>query len=141
MAVLSGSCCCGNVKYEVTEQPVQKALCHCHQCQKVSGSAYTTNILVPKDAYKITSGTPKQYTFTQAPSGIKFTVSFCGDCSSPVGKGSDDKAFSTVYIVPAGTLDGDKGIEAGKPDAELWTPMRATWLSGVGDAAQLQGFA
>jgi len=141
MAVLTGSCCCGALKYEVTEQPVQKALCHCLQCRKVTGSSYTSNILIPRNAFTLTSGTPKTYTFTQADSGIKFTIQFCGDCSSIVGKSSDDESFKGVFIVTAGTVDGDKELDAGKPDAELWTVHRAGWLSGLEGVGQVAGFA
>jgi len=97
--------------------------------------------MVPRDSYKLTAGTPKSYTFIQQPSQIPFTISFCGDCSSVIGKGSDNVAFAPVYIVPAGSIDGGEGMKIGKPAAELWAPMRAEWLTEVEGTAQLQGFA
>jgi hypothetical protein len=120
---------------------IVKALCHCLQCQRVTGSAYTSNILVPRDSFKIVTGTPKKYTFTQSDSGIPFTISFCGECSSVVNKQSDDEAFKAVTIVPAGSVDGNAGIEFGKPDAELWVTHRASWVGETAGAAQVQGFA
>jgi len=140
MAVLTGSCSCGTVAYEVTEQPVQKALCHCLQCRKVTGSAYTSNILVPRNAFTITAGEPKKYTFTQTESSIKFTIQFCGNCSSVVGKSSDHNSFKNVFIVTAGSVDGDASLESGKPDAELWSVHRASWLSGLEGVVQVAGF-
>jgi hypothetical protein len=116
-----------------------KALCHCIQCQKVTGSAFTSNILCPRGSFKVVSGDPKKYTFTQSDSGIPFTISFCGECSSVINKESDDEAFKGVTIVPAGSVDGT-GIEAGKPDAELWVSHRASWLGETEGAAQVQGF-
>ena len=44
-------------------------------------------------------------------------------------------------MVPAGSVDGGKGMEIGKPDAELWAPMRAEWVKEVEGSAQLKGFA
>lgn len=140
MTVLTGSCSCGAVTYEVTEQPVQKALCHCLQCRKVTGSAYTSNIMVPRNAYIVTAGEPKEYTFTQTESGVKFTIKFCGNCSSVVGKSSTDDSFKGVFMVPAGSVDGDATLESGKPDAELWSVHRASWLSGLEGVAQVAGF-
>jgi hypothetical protein len=97
--------------------------------------------MVPRASYKLTAGTPKNYTFIQQPTQIPFTIAFCGDCSSVIGKGSEDPAFAPVYIIPAGSVDGGKGMEIGKPDAELWAPMRAEWVKEVEGSAQLKGFA
>jgi hypothetical protein len=97
--------------------------------------------MVPRDAYKVTAGTPKSYTFIQQPSQVPFTIAFCGECSSVIGKGSDNPAFAAAYIVPAGSIDGGEAMKIGKPDAELWAPMRAGWLKEVEGCAQLQGFA
>jgi len=97
--------------------------------------------MVPRNAYKLTAGTPKNYTFIQQPSKIPFTIAFCSDCSSVIGKGSDNEAFAPVYIVPAGSVDGGEGMKIGKPGAELWVPMRAEWVEEVKGCVQLQGFA
>jgi hypothetical protein len=97
--------------------------------------------LIPRNAFAITLGTPKSYTFTQSDSGIKFTTQFCGNCSSVVGKSSDDDSFKDVFIVTAGTIDGDSTLDAGKPDAELWTLHRAGWLGETVGAKQFAGFA
>lgn len=98
--------------------------------------------MVPHEYYKLTAGSPKSYTFIQQPSQIPFTICFCGDCSSVIGKGSSyNAAFAPVYIVPAGSIDGGEGLKIGKPGAELWAPMRAEWLKDVEGSVQLQGFA
>lgn len=139
MAVLTGSCACGALKYEVTAQPLQKALCHCRNCQKLTGTAFTTNLLVPSSSFKVTAGKPKFWSFKQEPSGIAFLTTFCGTCGTNLRKESDDKAFSDVSIVQAGTVDeGDAGD--GRPVVELWTPMRKSWVGAVEGATQAEGF-
>ena len=37
--VLTGSCLCGQVRFEVTEPPVSASYCHCTRCQKRTGTA------------------------------------------------------------------------------------------------------
>lgn len=41
----TGSCLCGNVKYAITGQPFSSAVCHCYNCQKITGSAFATNAM------------------------------------------------------------------------------------------------
>ncbi|KIW09071.1 uncharacterized protein PV09_00019 [Verruconis gallopava] len=138
--VVTGSCACGALKYQIdAEPPFKKALCHCGNCQKLSGTSYTTNVLVPRTSFKLLSGTPKDWSFTQNPSGIVFKTSFCGDCGGMIMKQSEDEAFKDVYIVQAGTADGD--AFAGAPDVELWVPQRQAWVNAVHGAAQAQTFA
>jgi hypothetical protein len=96
--------------------------------------------MVPRASYTLTSGSPNTYTFIQQPTKIPFTISFCSECSSVVGKCSENEAFKAVYMIPAGSVDGDEGMMGGKPDAELWTSMRAAWLKDIEAAAQLKGF-
>jgi hypothetical protein len=46
---------------EYQGEPAVTALCHCTDCQKWTGGAYTSNVVVPRTAFKVTSGTPKTY--------------------------------------------------------------------------------
>lgn len=52
-----------------------KALCHCADCRKISGSTYSTNAIFPSTQFKVTQGTPKQHSKT-ADSGNVITSHF-----------------------------------------------------------------
>jgi hypothetical protein len=54
--------------------PLQ-ALCHCLDCRKISGSAYSTNAIFPRDNFKSLSGTPKEHVVKSA-SGREITSYF-----------------------------------------------------------------
>jgi len=139
MTGFTGSCACGELKYEVDAAPLKKALCHCNNCHKLTGTAYTTNVLVPTPSFKLTSGTPKHWNFVQKPSEIPFTTTFCGNCGTVLHKETDNEAFKGVTILQAGTVDGD-AVE-GKPDVELWTTMRKEWIPAIEGAAQAKTFS
>src|SRR6187551_1629262 len=47
MPKISGGCLCGAVRYECNAEPFGTAICHCTHCQKVSGSAFSVNVVVP----------------------------------------------------------------------------------------------
>ncbi|KAK7897508.1 hypothetical protein LTR67_004135 [Exophiala xenobiotica] len=135
----TGQCICGQLKYEYSGEPVMKAICHCLTCRHLSGSAFTTNILVPEDKFKITSGTPKTYATTQD-SGMTLTYSFCGNCGCNVSKIGDGEAFRGVVIIQAGSLDDIAGIEDAEPGAELYVSRRVSWLPALAGKGQVQEF-
>ncbi|THV74825.1 hypothetical protein D6D27_09386, partial [Aureobasidium pullulans] len=42
-------------------EPAVTALCYCTDCQKWTGAAYTSNVVVPRTSFKVTKGSPKDY--------------------------------------------------------------------------------
>lgn len=115
---------------------ISQALCHCTDCHKISGSTYSTNIIVPGDGFSVTSGLPKEF-LKKADSGNKITSHFCGDCGSTMWRDGD--AFGPAKIIKVGTLDDSKALEDAKPGVELFAPERMSWLGPVAGAQQLQG--
>lgn len=57
--------------------PAMAAICHCTDCQKWAGSGNSTNVVVTKDAFKITKGEPKSYNM-KGGSGQDYPHFFCG---------------------------------------------------------------
>ena len=56
---------------------IETDLCHCTDCQKWSGGGYTSNVIVPQDAFQVTKGLPKCFT-NIGESGMKHPHFFCG---------------------------------------------------------------
>jgi len=50
----TGGCQCGKVRYEITQQPLLVYTCHCLDCQRLTGSAFSLGVVVPK----VDSGSP-----------------------------------------------------------------------------------
>ena len=40
-----GGCLCGQVRYEVSGDPLAVVICHCINCQKQSGSTFSINMI------------------------------------------------------------------------------------------------
>lgn len=72
----AGTCHCGSCKWEVTTpgEDIKHVLCHCDTCKRLGGGPYSCNYIVPREALKVTSGSPSVYTYKGA-SG-KFFVWF-----------------------------------------------------------------
>ena len=83
MDTVSGGCLCGKIRFEVPAEPMIQVLCHCTDCQTVSGSAFYTAYLVPLDQLKAVSGEPGRFEVI-AQSGHVNARCFCWDCGSRV---------------------------------------------------------
>lgn len=77
---LQGSCLCGNVRFQIADQPHMTANCHCLSCQKTSGAGHAFHLMFKTDQVEIT-GTTKGYEWT-ADSGNQVTTFFCPECGS-----------------------------------------------------------
>ncbi|KAK5245181.1 hypothetical protein LTR16_007381, partial [Cryomyces antarcticus] len=104
------------------------ALCHCTDCRKISGSTYSTNILVPEDGFEVTSGSPKKFAKT-ADSKNTITSYFCGDCGSTLFRDGPK----------VGVIDDVKAMDEAKPGVELYAPTRVAWVPEIQGADQKDG--
>ncbi|KAF9693091.1 hypothetical protein EKO04_008949 [Ascochyta lentis] len=130
--MLEGGCCCGAVRIRSTGDVQTKALCHCLDCRKITGSVYSTNVIVPGNGFSVTKGTPKSFP-KKAESGKIITSNFCGDCGSTLWRQSE--TFGDTRIIKVGVIDGS-GIEDAKPEVELFVANRVSWVSPVAGAEQ-----
>ena len=51
-----GSCRCGKVRFEVTDEPLLTMACHCTGCQHMSASAFSLSEGYSTDAFRLTAG-------------------------------------------------------------------------------------
>ncbi len=45
-------CLCGQVQITISEPPVASFACHCRDCQKLTGSAYSLTLMLPAHGFK-----------------------------------------------------------------------------------------
>ena len=116
----SGSCLCGKVSYEVSDNLGIFQYCHCSRCRKFTGSAHAANIIIAIDHFKWISGEALVSSFE--PEDTKhFATAFCKNCGSSLPwLGKSKKAI----VVPAGTLDTDPGI---RPSQNIFCGSDAEW--------------
>ena len=54
--MLTGSCLCGGVKYEIDTEIGKITACHCSLCRKMSGSAFSSGATIPARSFQYVAG-------------------------------------------------------------------------------------
>ena len=126
MVEMSGGCLCGKVRYMASAEPIFVGVCHCTDCQKFSGSAFSTVVAVPSATVTVT-GTLKTFT-KNGDSGQPIHRRFCPEC----GSGILDEAvlMPQVVMLNAGTLDDPSWV---KPGAQVYCDSAQAWVRLEGD--------
>jgi hypothetical protein len=116
-----GSCHCGAVTYEATVDPEQVTVCHCTDCQRLTGSAYRVSVPTQVDAFRLTRGTPRIYVKT-ADSGHRRAQAFCAECGSPLYTYAvdDPRAYGS-------RVGGLRERQALAPRQRIWCSSALPW--------------
>ena len=80
---ITGGCHCGKISYEAEVNPKNVMICHCTDCQVISGAPYRTIVFASEQNFSLKSGKLKTYIKT-AESGNLREQNFCPDCRSHI---------------------------------------------------------
>ncbi len=120
-APFTGGCRCGAIKYTCSADPLRTVHCFCTDCQKLTGTQMSTNLLVPKAAFRITQGTPATYD-TTGDSGKAVRRHFCSACGTPLF--GEPEALDGMLVLKAGSLDDSSWVE---PQASIYVDSAPGW--------------
>ena len=125
---LEGGCTCGEIRYRMKSTPLVVHGCHCRLCQKQTGTAFATNILVEAEFVELTAGTIRNVT-VETPSGSGQRIARCPTCQVAVWSEylvMTQGITDLVYFIRAGTLDQP---EACPPDVHIYTASKQPWVT------------
>jgi hypothetical protein len=120
---IDGACHCGCISYEAEVDPESVAICHCTDCQTLSGSAFRTVVPAKKENFRLLSGTPKVYLKT-AESGNQRQQAFCAECGTPIYSAAP--ADPQVFSIRLGTVRQRAGL---RPRVQLWSRSAQDWVT------------
>lgn len=127
---IDGQCNCGEIKYRaVLGDDAGLTLCHCTDCQALTGTAFRTTVSVRREALEI-KGTPTIYAKIGG-SGRKRLQSFCPTCGSSLF--SQGEGAETIGI-RWGTIRQRMALS---PNKQIWRRSAAPWVCEFADAPAL----
>jgi hypothetical protein len=121
-ALRRGGCQCGAVRYELGGPILKIYVCHCNECRKQSASAFGISVFVPREALRLTQGTPRWWS-RPTDGGRVVDCAFCPECGSRLWH--QRASHADVLTVRGGSLD--EPIDLGDA-VHIWTSRK---MSGV----------
>jgi hypothetical protein len=118
---LTGGCQCGKIRYTLTEAPLLVYTCHCTDCQRLTGSAFSLGVIVPESAFRLAGIEPRPLQ-RMADSGRRNTRFVCPECASWVCSRPRDG----MMRFRAGTLDDTSWL---RPTRHIWTRSKQPWVT------------
>jgi hypothetical protein len=121
---IDGRCHCGAIRFSAEVEPSQVMLCHCSDCQVLSGSPYRHVVPAPVESFSLV-GEPKRYIKT-AESGNQRVQAFCPECGTPIySSATDNPAWVSVRL---GCVTQRAALA---PHAQIWHRSAMPWLSDL----------
>lgn len=122
----SGGCLCGALRYEITDPPLLTYTCHCTVCQRLTGSTFSSALVVPAEACRFSGGEARSFQRT-ADSGRTVTRWICAECGTWICNGAKPGTAppGSFVALRAGTLDDTSSL---RPTVHFWTRSAQRWF-------------
>jgi len=125
---IDGGCHCGAIAYRAEVDPEAVGICHCTDCQTLSGTAFRVVAPTAPGGFAILTGAPKEYVKT-AESGARRIQAFCAECGTPIystSVGEEPK----IYHLRVGSVRQRAQLP---PRRQYWCRSAQGWLATLGD--------
>ena len=123
---IDGGCHCGFVSYEADVDPEMVSICHCTDCQRLTGTAYRVTISAPRETFAITAGEPKLYE-KLGDNSRKRLQYFCPNCGSPVYT-TGEKEDAEEVVIRLGTVNQRHEFH---PRSQIWCSSELSWAEDL----------
>jgi hypothetical protein len=130
---IDGSCHCGRISYRATIDPKGVYVCHCADCQAISGSPYRWAVSVPEADFELLSGALKTYV-KMADSGRANHQRFCPDCASPIYSTMPERLPATFNL----RLGTARQRDQLAPTRQLWSCSALGWATDIRGTEQVE---
>lgn len=130
-----GGCACGAVRYKLAAAPLIVHACHCRDCQRLTGTAFVTNIWIER-RFVEANDAPLVSNMLTAGSGQPHEVFRCAKCGTALWSKYHAAPGDTV-LLRAGTLDQPGAVT---PDVHIFTRSKVSWLPLPADARAFDAF-
>jgi hypothetical protein len=121
---IDGACHCGRVSFTAQIDPARVMVCHCSDCQVLSGSPFRAVVAAPIESFAI-RGQTKSYVKV-AESGNRRAQVFCPECATPLYATAPENP--TSVIIRLGCVAQRAQLV---PAVQIWQHSAMPWLAGL----------
>jgi len=126
MIKVNGKCHCGAIAYEAIVDPQRVTICHCTDCQALTGSAYRVSVPTDRESFSLQRGSPAIYVKT-AENGARRAQAFCSTCGSPLYTYAAD-AEPQSYGLRVGCIEQRRELP---PRQQKWCHSALQWSMDI----------
>jgi hypothetical protein len=133
---IDGACHCGAVSFTAEVDPGRVMVCHCTDCQVLSGAPFRAVVAAPCDSLRV-RGQTKHYVKV-AQSGNRRAQVFCPECGTPLWATAPENP--TSVILRLGCIRQRAQL---RPAVQIWRHSALPWvddLASVPATLEQQGF-
>lgn len=127
---LSGGCCCGALRFEISAAPVLVELCHCRTCRRTSGAPAMALAGIPAAGFRFVEGEPGR--FASSPGVAR---GFCACCGTSLT--IESEAYPEEVYVSTAALDDPEALP---PEVHIWTSHKLGWFETADDLPRYPRF-
>jgi hypothetical protein len=121
---IDGACHCGAISFGAEIDPRRVLVCHCTDCQTLSGGPFRAVVTVPIEHFKV-SGSPSEY-IKVADSGNRRAQMFCPTCGSNLYACAAEAP--TWVSIRLGCVKQRRLLA---PAAQIWQHSAMPWLNSL----------
>jgi len=121
----TGQCACGESGYELSLEPLVTHVCHCLDCQRLSGAAFAVSLWMEESGVKHLSGALLEHHHKNGSSGKGQVLSSCASCGTPLWTRYLASPAGSLFV-RVGTLNDTSWVQ---PDVHIFTRSKQSWLS------------
>jgi hypothetical protein len=123
---IDGRCHCGAISYQAEIDPEKVAICHCVDCQALTGSPYRVTVFTDADAISHSGESPKCYVRIGTSGGRRLNY-FCGECGTPLFVTGEGEA-AKVWGIRWGSIDQRAKLS---PKRQIWCRSAMPWAQDI----------
>ena len=123
---IDGACHCGRISFTAEIDPSRVMICHCSDCQTLSGAPFRAVVAAPIGSF-VLRGEPKRYVKV-AESGNRRAQMFCPDCATPLY--ATEPEHPTTVVIRLGCVKQRAELT---PSAQIWQHSSMPWLASLQD--------
>jgi len=121
---VDGACHCGGIRFTAVVDPARVVVCHCTDCQVLSGSPFRVVALAPIESVRM-DGAPNHY-IKHAENGSKRVQAFCPECGTPLySRAVENPKHLSLRL---GALRQRAAL---MPGLQIWKRSSLPWLEGL----------